>query len=75
MNLKLKLKLCIKENTIRKKIFNIGFYQSMSIRPSLKGPGYECEPAFPQKSQQLTAANVIEFRDSEYEIDDREDLR
>ena len=41
----------------------------------MKGPGYECEPAFPQKSQQLTAANVIEFRDSEYEIDDREDLR
>ena len=47
----------------------------MSTTPSLKGPGYECEPAFPQKSQQLTAANVIEFRDSEYEIDDREDLR
>ena len=52
-----------------------GLYQTMSIRPSLRGPGYECEPAFPQKSEELTAASVIDFRNSEYEFDDREDLR
>ena len=43
----------------------------MSVRPSLKGPGYECEPAFPQNS----VANIVDIRNSEYEIDDREDIR
>ena len=43
----------------------------MSVRPSLKGPGYECEPALPQSS----VASIIDFRNEEYEIDNREDIR
>ena len=45
------------------------------IRPSLSGPGYECEPAFPKKSEKFSVATIIELRNSEYETDEREDLR
>ena len=61
----------MKSITIRSKVFKLGFYQAISVRPSLKGPGYECEPAFPQNS----VANIVEVRNAEYEIDDREDIR
>ena len=44
---------------------SLALNQTSSTRPSLKGPGYECKPAFGQEWSSANVAAAVVFRNNE----------